>query len=34
MHTGRASIALLQSFREMLSDIQMLDTETGESDGE
>jgi hypothetical protein len=34
MHTGRASIALLQSFREMLSDIQMPDTETGESDGE
>jgi hypothetical protein len=34
MHTGNASIALLQSFREMLSDIQMPDTDMGESDGE
>ena len=34
MHTGNASIALLESFRGMLLDIQMPEVDVGESDGE
>ncbi len=34
MHTGNASSAFLESFREMLSDVQMPGVDSGESDGE
>lgn len=34
MHTGNASVAFLESFRGMLSDIQMPEADVGEIDGE